>query len=294
MKICPTCQNRYTDDTLKFCLQDGTPLIIENEETSAPTVVINEPETVVKPRSSNQSQFDLQNQTQTGYETNQDFVQPEESSNIFKIVSLTVLTMLVILGGIGAGAWLYFNNQKQIAQNTNTSKNTKVISKPTPDTNKTENAANNSNDNYETPTPTPTPTPEKTPEINPEQVKKEVTKTINSWNDLAEKRNLNDYMNYYADTLDYYTKRGVSRNFVRDDKSKAFRIYDDIDITISNVSITPDKDGATAVFDKEWVFDGEEKYSEGKVQSQLKLKRFGDNWKIVSERDLKTYYVNNE
>lgn len=292
MKICPTCQNRYTDDTLKFCLQDGTPLVSEIEETSAPTVVLSEPETVVKARPHDQIQFDLQDQNRTDYKTNRDFIQPEENSNTFKIVAVTVLTMFILLGAIGAGAWFYFNNQKQIAQNTNTVKSTKPTAKPTAAANITENAGDNLNGKYEIPTPTPT--PEKTPEINPEQVKKEVAKTINSWKNLAERRNLNDYMNYYADTLDYYTKKGVSRDFVRGDKSKAFNIYDDIDINISNISITPDKDGATAVFDKEWIFEGEERYSEGKVQSQLKLKRFGENWKIVGEKDLKIYYANNE
>ena len=27
MKACPSCRTQYTDDTLRFCLQDGTPLI---------------------------------------------------------------------------------------------------------------------------------------------------------------------------------------------------------------------------------------------------------------------------
>jgi len=38
MKICPQCQNKYTDDTLKFCLQDGKPLDTVNDEK---TLVLN-------------------------------------------------------------------------------------------------------------------------------------------------------------------------------------------------------------------------------------------------------------
>ncbi|NNE98769.1 MAG: hypothetical protein HKN25_07085 [Pyrinomonadaceae bacterium] len=34
MKVCPQCQNKYTDDTLKYCLQDGKPLdTISDEKT---------------------------------------------------------------------------------------------------------------------------------------------------------------------------------------------------------------------------------------------------------------------
>jgi hypothetical protein len=29
MKYCPNCQTRYTDNTLRFCLQDGAPLVAE-------------------------------------------------------------------------------------------------------------------------------------------------------------------------------------------------------------------------------------------------------------------------
>ena len=38
MKICPQCQNKYTDDTLKFCLQDGKPLDTVSDEK---TLVLN-------------------------------------------------------------------------------------------------------------------------------------------------------------------------------------------------------------------------------------------------------------
>ncbi|MFZ1701250.1 MAG: LCCL domain-containing protein [Pyrinomonadaceae bacterium] len=37
MKVCPTCNSEYTDDTLNFCLMDGAPLI---EGSTLPTVAI--------------------------------------------------------------------------------------------------------------------------------------------------------------------------------------------------------------------------------------------------------------
>ena len=38
MKQCPTCGTNYADDTLRFCLEDGTPLTDESDQ-----------ETVVRP-----------------------------------------------------------------------------------------------------------------------------------------------------------------------------------------------------------------------------------------------------
>ena len=31
MKYCPTCETRYDEDILRFCMKDGTPLIDEAE-----------------------------------------------------------------------------------------------------------------------------------------------------------------------------------------------------------------------------------------------------------------------
>ena len=101
-------------------------------------------------------------------------------------------------------------------------------------------------------------------------------------------------MNSYAERVDYYRKRGASIGFVRNDKQKAFSTYNNIEIDISNMSVSPDASGetATVVFDKQWRFEGVEKTSEGKVQQQLQLRKTGGAWKITGERDLKVYYVN--
>src|SRR5687768_2900244 len=31
MKFCPTCETRYDEDILRFCMKDGTPLVDEDE-----------------------------------------------------------------------------------------------------------------------------------------------------------------------------------------------------------------------------------------------------------------------
>lgn len=101
-------------------------------------------------------------------------------------------------------------------------------------------------------------------------------------------------MSNYADRLDYYyNARNVSVGAVRDDKQRAFASYDDFRVEISNLRVTPDASGeiATAVFDKEWEFEGAEIRNKGKVQSQLQLTKIDGAWRITGEKDLKTYYL---
>ena len=54
--------------------------------------------------------------------------------------------------------------------------------------------------------------------------------------------------------------------------------------------VMPDASGekATAVFDKEWHFENDEKTSEGKVQTQLQLKKIGGEWKITERKRFKS------
>lgn len=43
MKRCPTCQRTYTDASLNFCLEDGTPLISDAAPSFAPTEIHHQP-----------------------------------------------------------------------------------------------------------------------------------------------------------------------------------------------------------------------------------------------------------
>ncbi len=101
MKYCPSCQTTYSDDSLQFCLEDGTALLSDSGKISQmPTVAFGETETVVR-----------QNQKLPGWEQSQvtrlaTHHQPEvKKSNAPLIVILATLTMCVLLGG-AAGVWL--------------------------------------------------------------------------------------------------------------------------------------------------------------------------------------------
>ena len=301
MKYCPNCQTRYTDEMLRFCLQDGTPLAAESEE-SLPTIAFGENRTGFTPKqvepinpSTETSAQDWQ-QSQITHVSPPPAAQPKKTRT-FLLVLLTGLVTLMLLGAGGLGAWLYLrNNRNEIAANTvssnqaaNTNSNTKSNAKTSPSPTATPKNQTNSSEinayqnDYKTPAPL----------IDREQVKREVSQQITAWKSSAESRNLNAYMNNYADTVDYYNKRAASAAFVRGDKQRAFSKFDSIEINLGNISVTPDETGerATAVFDKEWVFQGEESYSAGKVKTQLQLRKINGQWLITGERDLKVYYT---
>jgi ketosteroid isomerase-like protein len=281
MKQCPNCRTTYTDDSLQFCLQDGSPLsAVANAEQ--PTAVWNEPETVVRPRASENWQ---PSQTTP--------IAPPKKSNTLFVVLLTAFVTLLLFGG-AVGAWLFVRNRNaDVAVNRNQNN-------PANSYNRTNVAASPTASPKTSPTPTATnsnvasPSPTATPAANAEQIKTEVSGAVNSWKSAAESRNLDALMANYADTVDYYNKKGANAGFVRQDRQRAFSEYENIEINITNLRVTPDASGerATVVFDKEWIFENDEKTNEGKVQQQLQLVKIGDRWRIAAERDLKVYYTN--
>ena len=124
------------------------------------------------------------------------------------------------------------------------------------------------------------------------EIKKEVAKTIYTWKSTAESHDLDSYMGNYAETVDYYLKKGASRSVVRADKQRAFDRFDTLESDISNMDITvaPSGDEATALFDKEWEFEGETR-SKGKVRQEMRFKKVNGAWLITAEKDIKVYYT---
>ncbi|HEY0458230.1 MAG TPA: hypothetical protein VGC97_03695 [Pyrinomonadaceae bacterium] len=295
MKQCPTCQSQYTDDTLQFCLQDGSPLQFAAPQQSK-TVSYGEQETVVSNRQSSQINAPhVTNPTDWNpqqYQSNAGFQPPEKKSNPTAAVLLTAFVMLLLFSFVGIGMWLYLRGVRS------DDGGNQFIAKKRPDSERMSNSSVVST----APSPSATTMPStsssnanavtnSTP-VDKEQIKREVSQSINAWKSATESLNINNYMSYYAPTIDYYNKKGVSIATVRADKQRAFSAYDSMKITLSNMTVTPDASGetATAVFDKEWVFNGA-RYSAGKVQSQLKLRKINGQWRITGEGDLKVYYT---
>jgi len=181
MKICPACQTTYTDDSLRFCMKDGTPLDNFQELTAAPEM--EEEQTVFAPERSPKMVVPLnepepqvaapppvapvnqQKPTQS---------QPQRKSNAGILIGLGALGVLILLGIGGFGAWWLLgsrgNRTNEIAianSNANPNQNANLSTNENLSANANSNAnANvnlNVNANLKTPTPTPTRTPTPTP-----------------------------------------------------------------------------------------------------------------------------------
>lgn len=285
MKICPQCQTSYTDDTLQFCLQDGTPLGSQPVSDSWA-----ESETLVSPP---------RNRADDSQVTRVSELQPEpKKSNTASVVLLTILGTLLFFGLAGTAAWFYLKDRKtEVAQNTNKpvpplnasnvnrmangSPSPAISPKISPQTSPTANVA--------------TPTPPVASNFDPKQVETNVKGEINNWKTTLQSGDLDAVMDSYADRLDYYyNSSGVSASSVRKDKERAFELFDDFQVKVQNIRVIPDETGekATAVFEKEWKFKGpDDRRNEGKVQQQMQLTKIGGRWRITGERDLKVYYT---
>jgi ketosteroid isomerase-like protein len=290
MKHCPRCQSTYTDDTLQFCLQDGSVLVnaaAAVPETPAPDAAA--------ATGGNQLEAPTVVRQQQPVDTGQNQFAPPaapKKSSTGLVIFLTALVTLLLFGG-GIVAWYLLQNRgaAEVAINSNAGNS------PAP-SNRNSSDANRGNANA---SPSPTPSNSNTnsnsnnaPSVNAAQIKSEVSDKVNDWAAAIESGNLNAHLSSYADRLDYYyNARDVGIGAIRSDKQRAFGSFDDFRMEISNLRVTPDASGekATAVFDKEWEFEGEDNRNKGKVQSQLQLTKIGGVWRITGERDLKIYYT---
>ena len=129
MKKCPQCGTQYSDVTLSFCLQDGTPLIVA-PATDTPTVVLGETETVAARRDAvrvpvGDTTTGTWGQSEVTHVAAQ---QPEKKgSKMALAIVLTIVGMLIFFGIIGAAAIVFFRNSQQAAvQNVNILPNTNL------------------------------------------------------------------------------------------------------------------------------------------------------------------------
>ncbi|MEJ7847743.1 MAG: hypothetical protein WKF92_06625 [Pyrinomonadaceae bacterium] len=288
MKYCPNCQTQYTDETLKFCLQDGTPLAEQFAEpvTSA---ALDEDQTVISDRKQKLWNDMQARDPQTEAALPPPVQREVRTSKTPWIILTALLTSLLV----AAGAWLYFRNQPDETAKASNSSNRQtggnsVLNKspsPTPGANLTADVIpanpNSAADESDSPP----------PPANRDQARDDVSKRIYDWTTLTESGEIDELMGNYANRVDYYLKPGASPEYIRNDKLRAFSEFDSIEFEIDNMNVEVDRSGeeATAEFDKSWNFGGQTR-SEGKVRQQMKLKKIDGVWLITGERDLKLYY----
>lgn len=253
MKICHKCNRRFPDDDL-YCLYDGSDLV--SDSTLRPPVPLASGESQV--------QFPI-----------------TLSQPIGNSASKTSPLLFMLIGVLGTALFGVIFYVFLLSDKSNETDSPQRI----------ENASANVPPRVASPAnsvPQPTASAK-----SHEEIQSEIKKVIAAWENASESRDVNVYMGYYADVLGYYNKASASKAFVRADKQKAFSKFPivSVDITNEKISVNPDGRDAEAQFDKEWTFSGECEFS-GKVRQQLRFRKFNDRWLIVSEKELKVYYVN--
>jgi hypothetical protein len=122
MKTCPLCGTRYSDDTLSFCLQDGTPL--EGLSPETPTVFLGETETVAAQRDPVRVPVGSNAWNQSVVTSHASPPQEKKGFNTVLAVALTAGGMLLLFGIFGIAAIVFLRNSQQvIVQNINTPPN---------------------------------------------------------------------------------------------------------------------------------------------------------------------------
>lgn len=269
MKQCPNCKTQYTDDTLQFCLQDGTPLVTVPAGGHA-----DETETVISNRTRGQQAEPTIVSGRMPYEA----PPPRRRNGTFAIVAVTALVTFLIVGLAAAGFFIYQRQRQR--ENARFTPDKPAESTPTPTPKPTQTP---------TPSPSPSPTPSQTP-VDRAEIADEVADSVSAWAEDTSSGDIDRLMRDYAPVVDYYRAGNIGRDAVRKDKSRAVENYDSIEVDVSNIKVTVDDSGdtATAQFDKSWLFSGDRPY-EGAVRSQLKLKKENGRWLITSEKDIKVY-----
>lgn len=278
MKVCPHCKTQYSDVTLNFCLQDGTPLT-DARLSDLATIAMTEVETVAAQSEASRLNFpERESRTYSERSAIQPGTTPNKGSSTKWAVALTAIGMLVIGGIVALSAWIYLQkNQNKTVKNTDVSRvlnspdRTPIPPKPT----------------------VPANTAPQVPAGEQAEIRSQIAEKIDKWRSWGEAANIDEYMGLYVPKVDYYLKDGADVAFVRKDKEGAFSKFDQMRIKILNISIEPSASGdeATATFDKEWDFSGE-RSSKGKVRQMLRFENVDGNWLITAEKDLKVYSKN--
>jgi hypothetical protein len=316
MKRCPTCQRTYTDESLRFCLQDGTLLLDDASASFDPnaTLAFTEgtpvrdeppPTEVLGPQAAHTLRLSTPAPTAASQPPRATVraapegfappppAQPKTQSNGLVIgLTVTVAILLLVLGSVGA--WMLLRNDKSDGKKGTLTGENRNDTASSSSANSSGRANSNAN-TAQAATPTPAPSPTATlPPVELAAIRDEVTATLNGWAAASMAHDIEKHMSYYADTLDaYYTSTNVSASRVRADRERAYETYSTIDIRLSNIKVAADAKGehATATFDKTWNFEGS-KYSSGSVQQRIWLVKTGGRWLITGEKDLQVYYVN--
>jgi hypothetical protein len=334
MKRCPTCKRTYADDTLRFCLEDGTlldadaaplnsdqTLLLDSASSNAelppteildfgaaPTLRAFDEDATAQPRKV------AATAKQQARPTINEFQNPVAPApvprNTTSVVAVTAVATILVLAVGGLGAWLLLRDKNGNGNSGNSTLAETARSSNASNVTTTNNASGSTVSNTSTlpgtvSTPVVVATPYATPSATPQpttatadtaSARREVLDALNGWTETMRQANLERHMAYYADTLHtYYLQSNYSSSRVRANVARAFSKYDTFDVKLTNMQIEVDPPGTSAIatFDKTFTFSGATTYS-GSGLNRFWLEKIGGRWLITGEKDLKTYYVNND
>lgn len=118
----------------------------------------------------------------------------------------------------------------------------------------------------------------------------DLSQRLDGWIAATNARDIGEQMRYYSPSLSaFYLKRGVSTQAVRAEKARLFARASDVDIRAGKpqIKLSPDGNMATMRFHKQYNIANGSRTKRGAVLQELRWKRDGEDWKIVSERDLR-------
>jgi SnoaL-like protein len=315
MKRCPTCQRSYSDDTLNFCLEDGSPLksvsvsgrdetLVLDTNEPPPTEILLDPALAPTVRARNTPPTARHEARSTVNEFQNVAAPAPKTRNTSSVVALTVVATILLLGLGGLGAWMLLKDNKGGGNSnegnvgTDSGRVGNTNTGVTPDRTPGSLGGNTNTQPYITPTPTaqPTPTPQTTPTpptTDTSAARREVANALNGWRQTMTNPDVDAHMRYYADVLHtYYNARNVDVSRVRSNVARAFSTYSTFDVQVTNLQIEVDPSGekAVATFDKTFVFANDEKKYSGSGLNRFWFEKIGGRWLITGEKDLKTYY----
>ena len=311
MRLCPTCQRRYSDETLNFCLEDGAPLsgvadtgpgetlTLDASEPPpteilypglAPTLRAQRPPLTV-PQEARPTRDEIQNLSA-----------PAGARKTSSVVALTVVATLLLVGLGGLGAWLFLKgkngeaNTNEAGSNSARGSNSNIAVTGSP----RDSTGGNSGEQpvvvssptpYSTPLATPTPRP--TPQITDASgVQREVSNALEGWRRTMINPDVDAHMSYYAGVLHtYYNAKSVAVSRVRANVARAFSSYSTFNVQITNLQIEVDPSGekASATFVKTFEFSRSDKRYAGSGLNRFWFEKIGDRWLITGEKDLETH-----
>ena len=163
MKRCPTCNKTFTDRNLSFCIEDGTPLVPVDNLPDEVTVVSPSARDTVN-RSAGPSSG-VGEETVPPYQPPGSYASPGVPARKRRvwpwILGLLLLLFLIIIG-MGAVAWFYFQPLKYITANANTSDSNANVDRGNSNSNMSNSNSNsigeNQNDASDAADQTPAPT----------------------------------------------------------------------------------------------------------------------------------------